>query len=96
MYVYRESERSLWTVGFYDPKGKWYAECDCDSSAEAAERTAWLNGSGKSPVTGQDAEQAYQAYANSPVNVKEMVAGGPFRHAWFDGYKTGRLAKVRG
>lgn len=41
MYVYIKSEPQLWTVGFYDPKGKWQAE----SPPDAAARVAWLNGS---------------------------------------------------
>jgi len=44
-YVYIRSEPRLWTVGFYDPKGKWMPESDHDSKEAAAERTAWLNGS---------------------------------------------------
>ena len=45
MYVYVKSEPGLWTVGFYDPKGKWVAESDHDNPRDAAERVAWLNGS---------------------------------------------------
>ncbi|BEH60134.1 hypothetical protein NQH47_15155 [Burkholderia pseudomallei] len=49
MYVYIESERSsdgvLYTVGFYDPQGKWHAESDHASACDAAKRVAWLNGS---------------------------------------------------
>jgi hypothetical protein len=44
MYVYVESEKGLYTVGFYDPKGKWMSESDYDSKEKAAERVAWLNG----------------------------------------------------
>jgi hypothetical protein len=44
MYVYVESEPGLWTVGFYEPSGRWQAESDHRSAAEAAERVAWLNG----------------------------------------------------
>ena len=47
MYVYVQSEPSLWTVGFYDPKGKWVPESDHDNSEDAARRVAWLNGSNK-------------------------------------------------
>ncbi len=53
-YVYVQSEKAgeddkgrwddLWTVGFYDPGGKWHAERDCDTADEAAARVAWLNG----------------------------------------------------
>jgi hypothetical protein len=46
MYIYRKTETQLWTVGFYDPSGKWNPESDHDNKTDAAERTAWLNGSG--------------------------------------------------
>ncbi len=45
MYVYIRSEPGLWTVGHYDPQGKWLAESDHDSADKAAARVAWLNGS---------------------------------------------------
>ena len=46
MYVYIQSMRGpdLWTVGFYDPSGKWHPESDHDSPEKAAERVAYLNG----------------------------------------------------
>lgn len=44
MYVYIQSEPHLWTVGFYDPDGKWHPESDHSSSDEAAARVAYLNG----------------------------------------------------
>jgi hypothetical protein len=34
----------LWTVGFYDPNGKWMPESDFNSPEEAAERVNYLNG----------------------------------------------------
>ena len=43
-YVYIQSEPGLFTVGFYDPSGKWHAESDHGSRGEAAERVAHLNG----------------------------------------------------
>lgn len=43
-YVYIQSEACLWTVGFYDPEGKWQSESDHGTPEEAAERVAWLNG----------------------------------------------------
>ena len=44
MYVYKASEPFLWTVGFYDPSGKWQPESDHPSRDEAAARCNWLNG----------------------------------------------------
>lgn len=48
-YVYIRSEPSLWTVGFYDPAGKWQPESDHDSADEAAARVAALNGGPRTP-----------------------------------------------
>ena len=47
MYVYIQSEPNLWTVGHYDPKGKWISESDWDSKREAAYRVHYLNGGDK-------------------------------------------------
>jgi hypothetical protein len=44
MYVYIRSEPGLWTVGFYDPSGKWISESDHHDPEDAAKRVAWLNG----------------------------------------------------
>jgi len=44
MYVYIKSELGLYTVGFYDPSGKWNSESDFDNKQEAAERVHYLNG----------------------------------------------------
>lgn len=44
MYVYIQSEKYLWTVGFYDPAGLWHTDSDHDSREAAAERVHWLNG----------------------------------------------------
>ena len=43
-YVYIRSEPSLWTVGFYEPDGKWNPESDHGSKDAAAERVNYLNG----------------------------------------------------
>ena len=52
-YVYKETEHwrdekyilhQLFTVGFYDPDGKWHSESDHDSKEDAAARVHYLNG----------------------------------------------------
>src|SRR6185437_5601470 len=43
-YVYIQSEPGLFTVGFYDPSGRWHAESDHGSRGKAADRVARLNG----------------------------------------------------
>jgi hypothetical protein len=50
MYVYKQTQPDLYTVGFYNPKGKWIAESDHPTDHSAARRVAWLNGSG--PTSG--------------------------------------------
>ncbi len=45
-YVYKRTESGVWTVGFYEPDGKWSPESDHENSEEAAKRVAWLNGAG--------------------------------------------------
>jgi hypothetical protein len=49
MYVYKQTEPYLWTVGHYTPDGQWIPESDHGSSGEAAERVHWLNS-----ITGQE------------------------------------------
>lgn len=44
MYVYIQSEPTLWTVGFYRPDGTFVPESDHDNPAKAAERVHYLNG----------------------------------------------------
>lgn len=46
-YVYIRSEPGLWTVGFYDPQGKWHADSDYEDREEAAQRVHYLNGGGE-------------------------------------------------
>lgn len=44
-YVYIESEKGVWTVGFYSPEdNKWHPESDHDSRDAAAKRVMRLNG----------------------------------------------------
>lgn len=48
-WVYIQSERHLYTVGFYDAKGVWHTDSDHESKELAAERVHHLNG-GTSPL----------------------------------------------
>lgn len=43
-YVYKKSEPGLWTVGFYEPNGKWMPESDHSSPEDAAAQVHYLNG----------------------------------------------------
>lgn len=43
-WIYIKSEPRLWTVGFYDPDGKFHGDSDHDNKDTAAERVRYLNG----------------------------------------------------
>jgi hypothetical protein len=43
-WIYIRSEAELWTVGFYDPDGKFVPESDYDGPEKAASRVHFLNG----------------------------------------------------
>lgn len=49
-WVYIRSESHLWTVGFYDPDGKWQPESDHDNPQGAARRVAILNGANPTEI----------------------------------------------
>ena len=51
VYVYRQTEPGVWTVGFYDPQGRWHPESDHASAESAAERVHWLNGGNRTAWT---------------------------------------------
>lgn len=46
-FVYKKTGPGLWTVGYHEPGGKWIPDSDHDSEDKAADRVAWLNGSGQ-------------------------------------------------
>ena len=43
-WVYILSEPGVYTVGFYDPTGKWQPDSDHGSQEKAAARVHYLNG----------------------------------------------------
>ena len=50
MYIYKRTEEQLWTVGYYDPSGKFQPESDHDTSEEAAKKVHWLNGGSENTI----------------------------------------------
>lgn len=63
MYVYIQTEKhefgGLWTVGFYDPSGKFQPESDHNSTAAAAERVRYLNGGAMVNPTDDEGNEAF-------------------------------------
>jgi hypothetical protein len=66
MFVYKQTESSLWTVGHYDPSGKWEPESDHSTMRAAAERVHWLNGG----VTEEQIEELVRRVAQPTVDLK--------------------------
>ena len=59
MYVYINSEPGLWTVGYYEPNGNWFAESDHGSAQLAADRVHWLNGGRQVPEPEPEPEPVF-------------------------------------
>lgn len=86
-WLYKQTERAsdfgpdghdLFTVGFYDPDGKWHAESDHRTDAGAAERVRWLNGgpvadSPKGPTLGVDSESVFDAVFEAVRDLRAKV-----------------------
>lgn len=53
-WLYKQTEETLWTVGFYTPDGKWEPESDHGSPDEATQRVRWLNGAQDDPAETED------------------------------------------
>lgn len=49
-WIYLKSEPGLYTVGFFEPGGKWHAESDFNDQGEAAARVHYLNGGSAAPA----------------------------------------------
>ena len=43
-WVYVRTEPGVWTVGFYDPDGRFQTDSDHHNREEAVERASYLNG----------------------------------------------------
>ena len=69
MYVYIQSEQTLWTVGFYKPTGEWIPESDHGSIGEAAKRVHYLNGGCDSGCRlSQNVDTANGVFAGVKIN----------------------------
>jgi len=56
-WVFCNFEPGLFTVGYYDPAGKWHPESDHTSRDDAAERVHYLNGGARNLTEPPDHEQ---------------------------------------
>lgn len=75
-YVYKQTgsgDDRLYTVGFYAPDGTWEPESDHGHDWEAAERVAWLNGSGDADLI-ERVERCLSLLTGSDT-IKAIIAG---------------------
>jgi len=49
-WVYIQTEKNLYTVGFFDPEAKWHSDSDHDTQLKAAMRVSYLNGNEQSQL----------------------------------------------
>lgn len=77
-YVHLESEPGLWTVGFYDPSGKWHPYTDYNDEKEAVSQVRFLNG-GEDP---DKADQILRAQFAGQIMAAVMAAD---THAYYKG-----------
>lgn len=71
-WVYRQTEPQLWTVGYYDPEGKWWPESDHGAAAAAADRVNFLNGTQREEPT-----VAYIKYQPTIADVRKAQRRDP-------------------
>lgn len=75
MFVYNAFEPGCYTVGHYDPSGKWHPESDHPTSQDAAERCNFLNG-GKDNGTDQrrhDYLKSLDDYDRGEATIEEIA-----------------------
>lgn len=63
MWVYRETAKGVYTVGFYTPEKVWVPDIDYPTKEEAANRVSYLNGRGIQVNTGPVHEAAKRGFA---------------------------------
>ncbi len=90
-YVYIRSEPGLWTVGFYQPDGKWQPESDHDSADEAARRDGQVCSSVDLGViavmldSADDARAPAARFARAAADIEALEA----QHAEAEGNRNG-------
>lgn len=71
MYVYIQSEPSLWTVGHYAPDETWHPDSDHDVKREAAARVHYLNGGSRVNEQLEACQQGLAYYMEAHVDYLE-------------------------
>lgn len=73
-WIYKHTEPSLWTVGYYEPDGTFEPESDCTGPDEAAARVHWLNGGPQGSNGGASAADVLHAVLNEAEHDEQCPA----------------------
>lgn len=94
MYVYIQSEPTLWTVGFYKPDGKWEPESDHGNPDKAAKRAAWLNGGSPEPAIDPWIAEQMSEDSNIDRDTETIQIWGAFGQALQDASATSPIVPI--
>lgn len=72
MYIYKNTEKGVFAVGHYDPKGKFVTETVHCETREAAERVHYLNGGVNPELFGEVVNHLYAVVANINFLVEDL------------------------
>ena len=72
MYVYLQTERTLFTVGFFWPNGRWEAQSDHPTEAEAVECVKQLNGARQPAKIDKELLPPFPVLLNIDLNEDEV------------------------
>jgi hypothetical protein len=72
MYVYEKTGKQVFTVGYYNPKGKFITETVYQEIEEALERVHYLNGGIEPDVFNNVINNLYAAVANLNFLVEDL------------------------
>lgn len=72
MYIYKKTGKQVFTVGYYDPGGKFVTETVHTEKDDAAKRIHYLNGGVNPELFGQVIGDLYAAVANINFLVEDL------------------------
>lgn len=72
MYVYRKTSKDVYTVGYYEPGGKFITETVYSERENALERVHYLNGGNDPEMFRNMVEDMYAISANMNFMVEDL------------------------
>lgn len=72
MYIYRKTGKQIYTVGYYEPGGKFITETVSPEKQEAIERVHYLNGGVNPELFSETTNHLYALVANINFLVEDL------------------------